>query len=63
MKSLLERAGERLLAKLVPTTTAAASCPPDTWCEECPHSGGRTQLNRLLSNCTVQYGTCYFGAC
>ncbi|GHJ43346.1 hypothetical protein Cs7R123_06880 [Catellatospora sp. TT07R-123] len=63
MKAMLERAGERLLAKLVPNITANAVCTPYYWCEECPHSGGRRQLNYYSANCTVSYGTCYFGAC
>jgi hypothetical protein len=63
MINFLERAGERLLSKLVPSATASAACPPDSWCADCPHSGGRKQIVRVQPNCSLSYGTCLLNAC
>lgn len=63
MIALLERVGERLLAKLVPSVTASAGCIPERWCEDCPNSGGRKRVGQLQPNCSVVYGTCLLNAC
>lgn len=63
MIALLERAGERLLAKLVPSATASAACAPDRWCQDCPHSGGRRQWVTVQPNCSLAYGTCLLNNC
>jgi hypothetical protein len=58
MIALLQRTGERLLAKLVPATTAGAFCLPQSYCEPCPNSGGRKRRVTIMANCSVTYGTC-----
>ncbi len=58
MITLLQRAGDRLLAKLVPGLTASASCLPQSYCEPCPNSGGRKRRVSIMYDCSVTYGTC-----
>jgi hypothetical protein len=63
MIAFLERTGERLLAKIVPSATASAGCAPERWCEACPNSGGRKRVGQILFSCNVVYGACLLNAC
>ncbi|MEV0565204.1 hypothetical protein [Dactylosporangium sp. NPDC050588] len=58
MTRIVRLAADRLLAGLLPTSTASASCLPQSYCEPCPNSGGRKRRVTIMADCSVTYGTC-----
>jgi hypothetical protein len=58
MIALMQRAGDRLLAKLVPEVSAGAWCYPQSYCELCPNSGYRKRRVTIMYDCKVTYGYC-----
>nr|BFE58549.1 hypothetical protein GCM10020063_030750 [Dactylosporangium thailandense] len=56
MLKLVERAGERMLARLLPKATATASCPYESWCESC--SGNIYKKVWVKPDCTLGTTAC-----
>jgi hypothetical protein len=59
MLNLLERSGERLLARLLPQATARAFCRPQTYCTWC--ATGAYRRVWIYADCSSESSAC--GGC
>ncbi|GAA4187379.1 hypothetical protein GCM10022252_20780 [Streptosporangium oxazolinicum] len=56
MIKFAQRAGERLLTHLLPSTTAGAICIPQTYCSHC--GGGWYKRHWIFADCSSDYTAC-----